>query len=236
MARAKGLAEDMNLNGRIGNLVFYKIDGKLVVRRIGELSKRKYNAAPSFKSFRENQSEFGLSSQLAKVLRHAMHPYIDFWKIPNTSAILTGVFRKIVIQGKGAPGQRSFSPSDLDVLDGKGLDPNKVRLCTNKFMRMDASNGEAYLRIGYGRLRKLFAEHPLPMRVIVGVISLSEVEYKGGYKVTHPQWHGKSVFNSRRVIDQWPEKGELRLKAGFGEGLPEGVGIVGVFGVVVDSI
>ena len=223
MARAKGLAEDLNLNGRIGNLVFYKIDGKLVVRRIGELSKRQYREAPNFKSFRENQT------QLAKVLRHAMHPYIDFWKISNTSAILTGAFRKMVQQGKGEPGKRSFSPTNLGFLDGIGLDPEKARLSV-KNIKLDTAKGEAYLRMSYGKLHRLFSKHTLPIRLVVGVISLSEIEYRDGYRVVHPQWHGRAVFNQGKVINHWPEKGELRLKAGFDEGVPEGVGLVGIFG------
>ena len=232
MARAKGLAEDLNLSGRIGDLVFYKLDGKLVVRRIGRLSKRTYREASNFKSLRENQSEFGLSSQLAKVLRQAMHPYIDFWKIPTTSAILTGAFRKIVQQGEGLHGQRSFLPTKLDMLDGIGLDPDKARLCIMKNMKLNPSNGEVYLRISCGKLKKLFSKHGLPIRLIVGVIALCRVEYEKGYKVLYPQWHGRSIFNTGKVLDHWLEKGELRLKVGFGESMPEGVGLVGVFGVM----
>lgn len=232
MARAKGLAEDLNLNGRIGDLVFYKLDGKLVVRRIGRLSKRTYREASNFKSLRENQNEFGLSSQLAKVLRQAMHPYIDFWKVPTTSAILTGAFRKIVQQGEGVPGQRSFSSSRLDRLDGIGLDPDKARLCIVKNMKLDPAKGEVYLRISYGKIKKLFSKYDLPIQLIVGVIALSRVEYEKGYKVLYPQWHGRSVFNTGKVLGHWPEKGELRLKVGFGKEVPEGVGIVGVFGVM----
>lgn len=232
MARAKGLAEDLNFNGRIGGLVFYRIDGKLVVRRIGRVTKRQYKQAPNFKTLRQNQTEFGLSSQLAKVLRQAMRPHIDFWKIPNTSAVLTGAFRKIVQEGESEPGRRSFMPANLAALDGIGLDLDRARLCVVKGMKLDAVKGEGYLRIGYGKLEKLFHKHALPIKVVVGVIALSKVEYEEGYRVVYPQWHGKSAFNKGKVIGEWPQKGELRLKAGFGESLPNGVGLVGVFGVM----
>jgi len=233
MAQAKGLAEDCSFNGKLSDLVFYELDGKVIVRFIGKVSKHRYKNSPSFAALRDNQSEFGLSSQLGRVLRQSMRPYIQLWKMHNSSGLLTGAFRKAIQTGKGDRGKRSFEVSDLSFLDGVGLDPEKARLCAKQFMKLDRSKGEAYLRITYGRLQKIFSTAALPLSIKVGVIALSEVRYEDGYKVMHPDWHGQSVFNEGKVIDNWPESGELRLKANLGE-VPEGVGLVGVFGVMAE--
>ena len=112
-----------------------------------------------------------------------------------------------------------------------GLNTERALLSLTKPVKLDYNKGEANLRITYGRLKRLFGNNPLPLKIVLGAISLSRVAYHEGYQIMVPNWHGIAVFNDRRIVTLWPDKGELRLRSGFGEGVPEGVGLIGVLGV-----
>lgn len=218
---------------RVDDIVFYQLDGQLIARTIGSISKRRLATAPQYKTLRDNQSEFGLSSRLTGTLRRALKPYLPFCKVAYTNGILTGAFRKIIQQGNGEPGKRTFDSNYLKNLQGLGLNAERAILCSGKPLRLDHNKAEVYLRITYGKLRKLFGSNALPLQVVVGLIAVSEIEFTHGrYEVLQQEWHGKTVYNSKKILEAWPSQGELRLKAKFDGKIPNRVGLIGVLGVI----
>ncbi|MGC4128335.1 MAG: hypothetical protein QM564_01965 [Bergeyella sp.] len=73
MAKYKSLVE---LQGSIGDLVFYNLNGIPVVRRKSGFSKEAYESNPNYKKVRENSTEFGHCSKSGKLLRETVKEYI----------------------------------------------------------------------------------------------------------------------------------------------------------------
>lgn len=59
----------IGIDGTLGNLTFYKREGKALVKRKSSVSKDRIYRDPVFKRTRENMSEFGGCSTVAKALR-----------------------------------------------------------------------------------------------------------------------------------------------------------------------
>src|SRR2546423_2376987 len=62
------------ITGTIGNLTFYKMDGKYYVRAKSTITKRKIKRNPAFKRFLENSQEFGKASKMASRMYHTLIP------------------------------------------------------------------------------------------------------------------------------------------------------------------
>lgn len=73
MASYKSLIE---FNGKIGDLVFYQLNGKPVVRRKSGFNKEDYDKKESYKAVRQNSSEFGHCSKVGKALREELKEYL----------------------------------------------------------------------------------------------------------------------------------------------------------------
>ncbi len=73
MAKYKSLVE---LQGSIGDLVFYNLNGVPVVRRKSGFSKEGFENNPNYKKVKENSQEFGHCSKSGKLLRETLKPFI----------------------------------------------------------------------------------------------------------------------------------------------------------------
>ena len=102
MATFKNLDE---LKGKIGDLVFYNLNGKPVVRRKSGFSKEGFENNPNYKKVKENSSEFGHCSKSGKALRVALEPFIGDYE----DKYLYQKFAKVMTQIK-----------DMDMVSEKG--------------------------------------------------------------------------------------------------------------------
>lgn len=73
MATYKSIVE---LNGKIGDLVFYTLNGKPVVRRKSGFSKEGFRENPNYRKVLQNSTEFGHCSKSGKLLRLEIQKYI----------------------------------------------------------------------------------------------------------------------------------------------------------------
>lgn len=73
MATFKNIKE---LEEKVGDLVFYNLNGKMVVRRKSGFSKEGFANNPNYKKVKENSSEFGHCSKSGKALRLALEPFL----------------------------------------------------------------------------------------------------------------------------------------------------------------
>lgn len=66
----------IQLNGTIGDLVFYKLNGKNVVRKKSGFNKNAFKKSASYEKVRQNSSEFGHCSKVGKLIRSCISKYI----------------------------------------------------------------------------------------------------------------------------------------------------------------
>ncbi|MHA6697722.1 hypothetical protein [Chryseobacterium sp. A321] len=75
MAKYKSSIE---IQGAIGDLVYYQLNGVNVVRRKSGFNKTSYEEKESYAAVRQNSSEFGHCSKSGKMIREALRDYMAF--------------------------------------------------------------------------------------------------------------------------------------------------------------
>lgn len=136
MAKQTGF---VRLTGKLGELSFYESEGVGMVRRVGDIDGKKFLRNPEFRRMRENMSEFGASSMVAKRLRMGLHAVKGLFGGRSTSGRLNGVMRLIVDKGSGECGKRSLDiAANRDLL--KGFEFND-RHCFDAFFGADVTIG-----------------------------------------------------------------------------------------------
>ncbi|ANF52583.1 hypothetical protein A0O34_19605 [Chryseobacterium glaciei] len=66
----------IKINGAVGDLVFYTLNGKNVVRKKSGFNKTAFKKSPTYEKVRQNSSEFGHCSKVGKIIRQALDQYI----------------------------------------------------------------------------------------------------------------------------------------------------------------
>ncbi|MFP3590696.1 hypothetical protein [Chryseobacterium sp. SIMBA_038] len=66
----------IKINGAVGDLVFYTLNGKNVVRKKSGFNKTAFKKSPAYEKVRQNSSEFGHCSKVGKIIRQALDQYI----------------------------------------------------------------------------------------------------------------------------------------------------------------
>lgn len=107
----------IKLNGAIGDLVFYNLNGKNVVRKKSGFNKTAYKKSPTYEKVRQNSSEFGHCSKIGKLIRSCISKYIEL----ADDALLYQRFAKTMTNIK-----------DLDAENEKGKRSVKSGLKTNE--------------------------------------------------------------------------------------------------------
>ncbi len=66
----------IKLTGSVGDLVFYTLNGKNVVRKKSGFNKNAFKKSASYEKVRQNSSEFGHCSKVGKIIRQALDHYV----------------------------------------------------------------------------------------------------------------------------------------------------------------
>lgn len=66
----------IKITGSVGDLVFYSLNGKNVVRKKSGFNKKAFKKSPSYEKVRQNSSEFGHCSKAGKLIRSCINGYI----------------------------------------------------------------------------------------------------------------------------------------------------------------
>ncbi|MFP3831257.1 hypothetical protein [Chryseobacterium sp. SIMBA_028] len=66
----------IKITGAVGDLVFYNLNGKNVVRKKSGFNKTAFKKNPSYEKVRQNSSEFGHCSKVGKIIRTCLDFYI----------------------------------------------------------------------------------------------------------------------------------------------------------------
>lgn len=92
--------------GRIGDLIYYKRNGKYFVRKAGSPSKEKIKTAPEFEKTRKLNREFGGCVKVGHDLRVALTTLLPDHSDNEITGRLVGLFSKVIKKGKGECGMR----------------------------------------------------------------------------------------------------------------------------------
>ncbi|MCS3529087.1 hypothetical protein [Chryseobacterium sp. JUb7] len=95
----------IKIKGAVGDLVFYELNGKNVVRKKSGFNKTAFKKSPSYEKVRQNSSEFGHCSKVGKIIRQALDNFIK----EAVDPLLYQKFAKVMTEIK-----------DLDSLSERG--------------------------------------------------------------------------------------------------------------------
>lgn len=95
----------IKIKGSVGDLVFYTLNGKNVVRKKSGFNKTAFKKNPSYEKVRQNSSEFGHCSKTGKIIRNSLDLYLK----ETGDALLYQSFAKLMTEIK-----------NLDTISGRG--------------------------------------------------------------------------------------------------------------------
>ncbi|BAP31494.1 uncharacterized protein CHSO_2457 [Chryseobacterium sp. StRB126] len=95
----------IKIKGSVGDLVFYTLNGKNVVRKKSGFNKKAFKKDPSYEKVRQNSSEFGHCSKTGKIIRNSLDIYLK----ETGDTLLYQRFAKLMTEIK-----------DLDIISGRG--------------------------------------------------------------------------------------------------------------------
>lgn len=121
MSKQKGV---IKLEGNMGGISFYVVDGVYYARTAGGPSKERIANDPEFKRTRENNKEFGGSAKMGKALRLTVGAILRTMAGSRLASRLTGLFKSINLKATGTRGQRPIQLSQNKV-DLKYFEFNK---------------------------------------------------------------------------------------------------------------
>ncbi|EJL68243.1 hypothetical protein [Chryseobacterium populi] len=107
----------ITIKGSVGDLVFYNLNGKNVVRKKSGFNKNAFKKSPSYEKVRQNSSEFGHCSKTGKLIRQVLSAYIKESEDP----LLYQKFAKLMTEIK-----------DLDIVSEKGKRTVKNGIATER--------------------------------------------------------------------------------------------------------
>ncbi|WP_027375099.1 hypothetical protein [Chryseobacterium sp. UNC8MFCol] len=95
----------IKIKGAVGDLVFYNLNGKNVVRKKSGFNKKAFKKNASYEKVRQNSSEFGHCSKMGKIIRKSL----DFYIKEAGDTLLYQKFAKLMTEIK-----------DLDTISERG--------------------------------------------------------------------------------------------------------------------
>jgi len=120
MAKNIGL---IKISGKVGDLQFFKKEGKSYVGLSSNISKERIQKDPAFKRTRENMSEFGGAAKVSKSIREYLIPLKSLIEKQLHNRV-TSMVRQLINVGSGDRGKRAveFSANQTEV---NGFELNK---------------------------------------------------------------------------------------------------------------
>lgn len=111
----------IKIKGAVGDLVFYTLNGKNVVRKKSGFNKTAFKKSPAYEKVRQNSSEFGHCSRIGKIIRQVLNQYIQQAEDP----LLYQKFTKLMMEIK-----------DLDTISERGKRTVEKGIITEKGKRL----------------------------------------------------------------------------------------------------
>ncbi|WP_194774681.1 hypothetical protein [Pararhodonellum marinum] len=138
MARQSG---GLQLEGTIGNMIFYKMKGKYYVRSKGAPSKAKLKKGKAFENSRRVSAEFGHASKVASQVVHAAKGLMNPGKHHGLHGKLTAQLQRVLqTDSQSVYGERKISVGDLSLLEGFDFEPTRIKSQLKAFPNINSSH------------------------------------------------------------------------------------------------
>ena len=132
----------IKLNGAIGDLVFYNLNGKNIVRKKSGFNKTAYKKSPTYEKVRQNSSEFGHCSKVGKLIRSCISKYIELAE----DALLYQRFAKVMTEIKDLDSEHE--KGKRTVQSGLKMYEGKISLQNFQFGNIPCFHQEAQILLG----------------------------------------------------------------------------------------
>ena len=155
MARQSG---GLKLEGTIGNIIFYKRNGKYFARQKGGVSKKRFRSAPEFEGSRQAGKEFGRASAISGILRRSLFPVlkgIEKLGHPKLTAVIQQVIKTDAVSERGS---RRFCVGDSTLVDGLELDNDSVASILGGLPSTTLLGESNQVRFEFNKLGKISAD------------------------------------------------------------------------------
>jgi len=195
MAKNIGL---IKISGKVGDLQFFKKDGKSYVGLTSSISKERILKDPAFKRTRENMAEFGGAAKVSKSIRQFLIPMKKLIE-KDLHQSMVKLVREVINDGAGVRGKRTvlFS-ANFDKVEGLELNKSSkvgevlfasIDITSNAQRNQLTMTIKEFLPSDY----MLTPEGATHFRIHVAGMALSNfapVGPKVVYKPTNPTQHG----------------------------------------------
>lgn len=165
----------LKLNGSIGDLVFYNLNGKNVVRKKSGFNKTAFKKNPAYEKVRQNSSEFGHCSKVGKIIRSCISEYI-------------AAAEDVLLYQKFAKTMTEIKDQDFEAEKGKrsvksGLKTNYGKSVLQKFIFGNISNfdQEAQIFLGLWDKSLHFNKSIIADEIVVVTIKVDFENYHSEY-------------------------------------------------------
>lgn len=235
----------ITIDGTLGGLTFYRTNGKDFIKTKGGIEKERILNESNFKRTRENMKEFSGSAKVGKALRLGYASVIQSMRDRTMVGRLTGVMKRINLQGPGNRGERSFeilanAQLIADFEFNKELSLDSIFFAPFGDPSLDANrsiatwvvpdfNTDTYIKPPDG------ATH---FKLLLGSTVLSDYVYEPSLKSYEPTNEAENVVNGIDFSTEIPLGGlvgadtTLTVDLGFGSALPATVGVVVSIGII----
>lgn len=230
--------------GRIGDLIYYKRNGKYFVRKAGSPSKEKIKNAPEFEKTRKLNCEFGGCANAGHDLRMALASLLPNHSDKDITARLNGLFSKVIKKGKGEVGSRMIEIKKnrellKDFQFNKAVSFDRVFYEPLKFvLHKEKKQIEVFVENIHGSSSFCKMSGASHFRLILTVLAFSDLHYNKKaerYKPISNFAHGKLevVFSDCLSIREKHKDLSIKTLLPGKEILPDTVGLVVIVGIEI---
>lgn len=118
MAKVKGI---LDFEGTLGGINFYRMEGKLIARKKRDISKKTFQKAPNYQSFRDAGKEMGQAAKMSCAFRKPLELYTKGIAENRMYSRVNALMRRLILlDGISLRGERTVVRG-LATLEGKQL-------------------------------------------------------------------------------------------------------------------
>ncbi len=182
----------IKITGAVGDLVFYNLNGKNVVRKKSGFNKTAFKKSPSYEKVRQNSSEFGHCSKIGKIIRNTLELYIkkagDPLLYQKFAKVMTAIKDQDVVSERG---KRTVE---------NGLKTEEGRKLLREFQLGTIHNVSGCIRIQDQTLYK--SDGDISDKAVLFTIQLDSENYRTAYAEETISWKQQQEIPLKKYFSE----------------------------------